>query len=67
MWTARGAYKDHEGAVRFLQEHSPMWTSRDGLVAEVLRSHPGISHSGSGWYRWESGDGVERYVVIEEA
>lgn len=73
MWTARGAYRDADGQVRLLSERSALWTDKEALLKEVEVSHPGILPCAAPidvvgeWLRWVDQDGVERFVVVEEA
>lgn len=73
MWSARGAYRAADGRVVLLEERSALWTDKAALLNEVVLSHAGILPCAAPiddegeWLRWVDQDGVERFVVIEQA
>lgn len=66
MWSARGAYRDEDGQIMPLMDGSPLWTSKEVLLAEVKRDHPGLTLMPYELYRWVDEAGEERFVIIEE-
>lgn len=76
MWTARGAYRTAEGTIVLLPERSALWTDKAALLKEVELSHPDMvmvpcasqrTDIDGEWLCWLDQEGVERFVVIEQA
>lgn len=66
MWSARGAYRDEDGLIMPLRDRPPLWTSKEGLLNQVKRDHPGLTLMPYELYRWVDETGEERFVIFEE-